>query len=105
MEPKSQITSNVSPLKTPITISSRGRNGIQPFVNVLSELIDLVKHNENQKSIPLNELEYQQLVSRLDELLDIVNGEENHDLAHLMHFVGTLIRNYEKEHIPKLTEI
>ena len=64
MESKPQITPNVSPIKTPIAISSRGRNEIQPLVNVLCELIDLVEHNENKKRIPLNELDYQQLASR-----------------------------------------
>ena len=51
----------------------------------------------------MTEIEYQALAARLDDLLDIV-GEENHPLVPLMHFVGTLIKNYEDEYVPRLTE-
>ncbi len=75
------------------------------FVKVLCDLIDFMSQNANHMPVPLREIEYQQLASRLDDLLDIVDGEENHPLAPLMHFIGTLIKNYENEHIPKLVEL
>lgn len=75
------------------------------FVKALCDLIDFMSQNENHMPVPLRKMEYQQLASRLDDLLDIVDGEENHPLAPLMHFVGTLIKNYENEHIPKLVEL
>ena len=71
---------------------------------ILCDLIDCVKENEAYTLVPSTEVEYQQLAARLDDLLDIV-GEENHPLAPLLHFVGTLIIIYEDEHLPKLTDI
>ena len=71
---------------------------------ILCDLIDCVKENEAYTLVPSTEVEYQQLAARLDDLLDIV-GEENHTLAPLLHFVGTLIKNYEDEYVPELTEI
>ncbi|MCE2415125.1 hypothetical protein J4G07_14090 [Candidatus Poribacteria bacterium] len=71
---------------------------------MLCDLIDFVSRNETHLLVSLTETEYQQLAARLDDLLDIV-GEENHPVAPLLHFVGTLIKNYEDEHVPKLTEL
>ncbi len=71
---------------------------------ILCDLIDCVKESEAYTLVPSTEVEYQQLAARLDDLLDIV-GEENHTLAPLLHFVGTLIKNYEDEYVPELTEI
>lgn len=83
----------------------RSKSELQPLIKVLCDLIDFMSQNENHILVPLRESEYQQLASRLDDLLDLVDGEENHPLAPLMHFVGTLIKNYESEHIPKLAEL
>ncbi len=105
MVPKTQITPNISSIESPITFPVRNKNELQPLVNVLCDLIDSLIKNENLLPVPLNEYEYQQLASRLDDLLDLVDGEENHPLAPLMHFVGTLIMNYENEHFPKLAEL
>ena len=80
------------------------KSELQPFVEVLCNLIDFMKKDEKHRPTSLTEIEYQQLALRLDDLLDIV-GEENHSLVPLLHLVGTLIKNYEDEHIPKLTEI
>lgn len=52
----------------------------------------------------LTEVEYQQLAAQLDDLLDIV-GEENHPLVPLLHLVGTLVKDYEDAHVPRLTDI
>ncbi len=104
MDPKTETTPNVSPIETPIAFRPRDKSTLQPFVKVLCDLIDLVTKNEMHRPTPLTETEYQQLAARLDDLLDIV-GEEDHSLAPLLHFVGTLIKNYEDEHIPKLTEM
>lgn len=105
MVPKTQITPNISPMETSIAFRPRGKSELQPLVKVLCDLIDLMTQNENHIPVPLQEIEYQQLASRLDDLLDLVDGSENHPLAPLMHFVGTLIKDYESEHIPKLAEL
>lgn len=104
MDPKPQITPNVSQMETPIAYATRGKSDLQPLVTVLCDLVDIMSQNENHILVPLKEIEYQRLAARLDDLLDLVDGEENHPLAPLMHFVGTLIKNYEGENIPKLVE-
>ena len=55
--------------------------------------------------VPHAESEYQQLVTLLDDLIDVVGENENHPLASLMEVIGVLIEKYEDEHIPELTEI
>lgn len=79
------------------------KSKLQPSVKALCDLIDIVSESETHIPILLTKTEYQELAARLDDLLDIV-GEENHSLASLMHFVGTLIKNYEDEYVPRLTE-
>ncbi len=105
MVTKPQIAPDVSPMDTPITYLSHGKSELQPLVKVLCDLIDFLSQNENQTTAPLKEIEYQQLAERLDTLLDIVDAKENHPLAPLMHFVGTLIKEYESDHIQKLEEL
>ena len=72
---------------------------------VLCDLIDRVKESEACTLVPSTEIEYRELAARLDDLLNLVDGEEGHPLAPLLHFVGTLIIIYEDEHLPKLTDI
>ena len=103
MVPKTENTLNVSPVDKPIAFHSHDKSKLQPFVETLCDLIDFVDLNETCLPVLLTEIEYQHLGARLDTLLDIV-GEESHPLAPLLHFVGTLIKNYEDEHVPKLTE-
>lgn len=49
-------------------------------------------------SYPKNEKEFNQLSSRLDELLDIVGENEKHPLMSLIDVLGNLISVYEKSH-------
>ena len=81
-----------------------GKSELQPSIKALCDLIDVLSQDEIHAPVLLREIEYQQLAARLDNLLDIV-GEENHPLAPLLHFVGTLIKNYEDKHVPELTEL
>jgi hypothetical protein len=104
MVPKTENTLNVSPIDAPIAFHSDDKSKLQPFVETLCDLIDVIDENETCIPVLLTEIEYQQLAARLDALIDIV-GEESHPLAPLLHFVGTLIKNYEDEHVPRLTEL
>lgn len=79
------------------------KSKLQPSVKALCDLIDALSQSEIHIPVLMTEIEYQELAARLDDLLDIV-GEENHPLAPLLHFVGTLIKNYEDKHVPRLTE-
>ena len=103
MVPKTENTPNVSAIDAPITFHPRSKSKLQPSIKTLCDLIDIVSQSEVHIPILLTKTEYEELAARLDDLLDIV-GEENHPLAPLLHFVGTLIKNYEDEHVPSLTE-
>lgn len=103
MVPKTEDTLNVSPIDAPVSFHPHEKSKLQPFVETLCDLIDCIDRDETRLPVLLTEIEYQQLAARLDTLLDIV-GEESHPFAHLLHFVGTLIKNYEDEHVPELTE-
>jgi HTH-type transcriptional regulator/antitoxin HigA len=55
---------------------------------------------EDVLSIPHSEIEYQRMLSLLDELLNIVGDNETHILAGLLETLSTLIEVYEEEHYP-----
>lgn len=50
--------------------------------------------------VPRNEAEYNALVCRLDDLIDVVGNDEDHSLASLMEVIGTLIESYENATLP-----
>ena len=104
MVPKTENTLKVSAIDAPIAFPPRDKSKLQPSVKALCDLIDVLSQSEIHIPVLLTEIEYQELAARLDDLLDIV-GEENHPLGPLLHFVGTLVENYEDEHLPKLTDI
>jgi len=53
-----------------------------------------------QKHLPA--IEYQQAVAFLDDLIDEVGEDETHPLASLMELLGTLVEEYETQHVPEL---
>lgn len=104
MASKIKTPLNASRIEASIAFQPRCDETLQPFVKTLCAFIDVANQSETQIHVPLTEIEYQQLAARLDALLDLV-GEEDHPLVPLLHFVGTLVKNYEDEHLPKLTEL
>lgn len=52
--------------------------------------------------VPHSEDEYHRLVAVLDTLIDRVGEDEAHPLASLMEVVGSLVEQYEDEHVPEL---
>lgn len=52
--------------------------------------------------VPHNEVEYNRLVSMLDNLIDEVGENETHPLASLMDVLSALIENYENANVPEL---
>lgn len=48
-------------------------------------------------SVPHSEKEYQALVKTLDNLIDEVGDDQNHQLAAVMETIGNLIENYEDQ--------
>jgi HTH-type transcriptional regulator/antitoxin HigA len=55
--------------------------------------------------VPHTEQEYQETVNILDSLIDEVGEDETHPLASLMEILGVLIKKYEDDHIPEITEV
>jgi HTH-type transcriptional regulator/antitoxin HigA len=54
-------------------------------------------------SVPHTDDEYERSIVLLNELIDEVGEDESHPLASLMATVGSLIENYETQHIPEPT--
>jgi HTH-type transcriptional regulator/antitoxin HigA len=55
--------------------------------------------------VPHAEGEYQELVTLLDTLIDIVGEDEQHPLASMMEILGVLIEKYEDEYVPEITVV
>ncbi len=75
------------------------------LVTALENLIDVVGTSEARLFASLTENHYERLVVILNGLIDVVRENEDHLLASLMDFIGTLIEHYEDEHVPELSEI
>jgi HTH-type transcriptional regulator / antitoxin HigA len=54
--------------------------------------------------VPHTDQEYEELVSVLDTLIDIVGENEQHPLASLMEVIGVLVEKYEDENVPEITD-
>lgn len=65
------------------------------------KIIEHLQHTAQFIFVPTNETDYEQLVSLLDELIDMVRDDEKHPLANLMDVLGSLIEHYEAEHSPE----
>ncbi|NNM60157.1 MAG: transcriptional regulator [Legionellales bacterium] len=51
---------------------------------------------------PGNQTEFEELVSELDELLEMVGDDEEHHLIGLVDIMSNLVSSYEEEHLPKI---
>jgi HTH-type transcriptional regulator/antitoxin HigA len=51
---------------------------------------------------PDNEKEFNQLVHRLDEILEMIGENENHPLMTLADMLSNLISSYEKDHFKEV---
>jgi HTH-type transcriptional regulator/antitoxin HigA len=73
----------------------------------LSEAIKYWSHIAPVVKQPKNKKEFNDLVSQLDELLNIVGDDENHRLMGLVDAISSLISSYEEQHlqIPKIKGI
>lgn len=69
--------------------------------NMNRELSQVIKHwNQISPLIgyPKNDRQFNQLVERLDQLLDIVGNNEKHELMSLVDVISHFIKEYETEH-------
>lgn len=64
----------------------------------LSEAIKYWNHIAPIVKYPKNNKEFNELVSQLDELLEIIGDNENHRLIGLVDTLSNLIASYEEQH-------
>lgn len=64
----------------------------------LSEAIKYWSHVAPVIKKPKNKKEFDNLVSLLDELLDMVGDDEHHRLMGLVDIMGSLVSSYEEQH-------
>ena len=79
-----------------------GNEGL--FMN--QQLLAAIKYWKHIASIvkyPKNNKEFNELVSQLDELLEIVGNDEEHYLMGLVDTLSNLISVYEEQHFPVST--
>ena len=75
--------------------------------NMKTALSKAIEHWEYIAPIvqyPKNTKEFNMLVSRLDEVLSIVDNNEQHPLMSLADVISNVISNYEHEHFPVKTK-
>ena len=76
----------------------------QWLVAVLNLLTDIVERNPDMNCALITEQDYKQLSEVLEDLIYGIGEDESHPLWSSMAFVGGLIKRYEDEHFPKLTD-
>ena len=104
--PKRVFLASVQPLAHEfIDATPYPESAAQWLVDLLNLLTGIVNRNEDLSRIVVTETESQQLSAVLDDLIYGVGEDENHPLSAAMALVGTLIKVYEDEHFPKLTEL
>ncbi len=71
----------------------------------LELLIDIGKREETLSFNTISRSDYRHLSPLLEELVDTVDENVHHPATSLMMFVGFLIERYEKENVPKLSDL
>ena len=77
----------------------------QWLIGLLNLLADIVNRNEDLSRVVITKTEYQQFSAVLDDLIYGVGEDESHPLSAAMTLVGMLIKTYEDQHFPKLTDL
>ena len=95
---RSSVQESVNPVPYP-------ESAAQWLLSLLDLLAGIVNWNEDLNRVVVTETEYQQLSAVLDDLIYGVGENENHPLSAAMTLVGILIKTYEDEHFPKLTDL
>ena len=77
----------------------------QWLISLLDLLAGIANRHEDLNHIVVTETEYQRLSAVLDDLVYGVGEDETHPLSAAMTLVGVLIKTYEDQHFPKLTNL
>ena len=80
-------------------------SAVQWLISLLNLLAGIVDRSKDLNRVVVTETEYQQLSAVLDDLIYGVGEGETHPLSAAMTLVGTLIKTYEDQHFPKLTDL
>lgn len=72
--------------------------------NYLEDTIHHWKHISQVIHEPQSDDEYDRLASMLDRLLDIVGGDESHELMGLIDFISHIISQYDEVHETQLVK-
>ena len=75
------------------------KNGTRSMVSDYKRLIDTWSVISPMLFQPRNEDDLDRLTDMADYLTDCVAGNEHHHLSGLLEIVGTLISEYERQHI------
>lgn len=73
--------------------------------SVLELLIDIGNRDETLSFNIISRSDYRQLSPLLEELVDTVGENVHHRATSLMMLVGFLVERYEKENVPKLSDL
>jgi len=75
------------------------------LASVLELLIDIGNRDEALSFNIISRSDYRQLSPLLEELVDAVGENVQHPATSLMMLVGFLVERYEKENVPKLSDL
>ena len=93
------------PIQEPVDAASYPKSESQWLVSLLNLLAGIVNRNEDLNHVAITETEYQQLSAVMDDLIYGIGEDEDHPLSAAMTLVGMLIKVYEDQHFPKLTDL
>ena len=75
------------------------------LASVLELLVDIGNRDEVLSFNIISRSDYRQLSPLLEELVDTVGENVHHSATSLMMLVGFLVERYEKENVPKLSDL
>ena len=104
--PKRVLLASAQPLAQEfIDATPFPESAAQWLISLLDLLAGIANRHEDLDHIVVTETEYQRLSAVLDDLVYGVGDDENHPLSAAMTLVGVLIKTYEDQHFPKLTNL
>ena len=104
--PKRVLLASAQPLAQEfIDATPYPESAAQWLISLLNLLDGIADQNKDLNRVVVTETEYQRLSAVLDDLVYGVGEDETHPLSAAMTLVGTLIKTYEDQHFPKLTDL
>ena len=93
------------PCEKTVEVETNLESTSQWLVEVLNLLTHIVERNPDINCALITEQDYKQLSEVLEDLIYGIGEDESHPLWSSMAFVAGLIKRYEDEHFPKLTDL